>query len=239
MGRAYQRETLHTFSCINFTFSGDKSLAPPKKMSYSQFYDSLHPTFGQKVVNLLERFDLNKSWKTQILRKYDLWLVIPRSNIDLGSKNVRPFARSRREQFAGFYCEALRCLVWKRLETFGQKVVNLLEPVKNVFLDQNANKKHQRREMTNSTKWLSRFFKILSFWPPKFKIFDFFRKMATNPKFSKFSKNRIYVTELPIVNHHAKFQPDISIFDPQIVYFSSQKYTQWWRHNSKYDFWEF
>ena len=47
---------------------------------------------------------------------------------------------------------------------------------------------------------------------PKISKNHFFRKMITNPKFSK---TRMYVVELAVFNQCAKFQLDMIIFDPK------------------------
>ena len=53
--------------------------------------------------------------------------------------------------------------------TFGRKLAKLRGSVEDAVFNENANGKHQRRKMRRSTRWLSRFFKILGFWPLKFK----------------------------------------------------------------------
>ena len=61
--------------------------------------------------------------------------------------------------------------------TFGRKLAKLRGSVENVVFNENANKKTQKRRKTrSSTRWLSRFFKILGFWPLKFQKIDFFGK---------------------------------------------------------------
>ena len=56
-------------------------------------------------------------------------------------------------------------------------------------------------------------FQNFEFLNPKIQNFRFFlEKCPQNPNFQNFQKTGIYVTELPILNHHAKFQPDIFNF---------------------------
>ena len=74
--------------------------------------------------------------------------------------------------------------------TFGRKLAELRGSVEGAVFNENANKNTKRRKMRRSTRWLSRFFKILGFWPLKFQKIDFLEYDPQNPKYSKFSKNR-------------------------------------------------
>ena len=75
-----------------------------------------------------------------------------------------------------------------------------------------------RRKMRSSTRWLSRFVKILGFWPLKFQKIDFL-KWSLKSKISKFSKTVTYVIHLLVVYQCTKFQFNSSIFDPQMECF--------------------
>ena len=55
-----------------------------------------------------------------------------------------------------------------------QKQPIFLSLSKTHFLTKMQMKNAKRRKLTSSTRWLSRFFKILSFWPPKLEIFENF-----------------------------------------------------------------
>ena len=61
---------------------------------------------------------------------------------------------------------------------------------KTQFLMKTQMKNTKRRKMRSSTTWLSRFFKILGFWPLKFQKIDFFGKWSLKSKIFKIFKNR-------------------------------------------------
>ena len=59
---------------------------------------------------------------------------------------------------------------------------------KTQFLIKTQMKNTKRRKMRSSTRWLSRFFKILGFWPLKFQKIDFFGKWSLKSKIFKIFK---------------------------------------------------
>ena len=59
---------------------------------------------------------------------------------------------------------------------------------KTQFLMKTQMKNTKRRKMRSSTRWLSRFFKILGFWPIKFQKIDFFGKWSLKSKIFKIFK---------------------------------------------------
>ena len=65
---------------------------------------------------------------------------------------------------------------------FDQNRLNIKKFTKNRVLKQSAQKSLDRCKITRSTKWLSRNFEILSFWPPKFRKNEIFRKTFIKSK---------------------------------------------------------
>ena len=61
---------------------------------------------------------------------------------------------------------------------------------KTQFLIKTQMKNTKGRKMRSSTRWLSRFFKILGFWPLKFQKIDFFGKWSLKSKIFLIFKNR-------------------------------------------------
>ena len=59
---------------------------------------------------------------------------------------------------------------------------------KTQFLIKTQMKNTKRRKMRSSTRWLSRFFKILGLWPLKFQKIDFFGKWSLKSKIFKIFK---------------------------------------------------
>ena len=59
---------------------------------------------------------------------------------------------------------------------------------KTQFLIKTQMKNTKRRKMRSSTRWLSRFFEILGFWPLKFQKIDFFGKWSLKSKIFKIFK---------------------------------------------------
>ena len=59
---------------------------------------------------------------------------------------------------------------------------------KTQFLMKTQMKNTKRRKMRSSTRWLSRFFKILGFWSLKFQKIDFFGKWSLKSKIFKIFK---------------------------------------------------
>ena len=111
---------------------------------------------------------------------------------------------------------------------------------KTQFLMETQMKNTKRRKMRSSTRWLSRFFKILGFWPLKFQKIDFFGKWSLKSKIFKFfKKTGTYVIHLLVVYQCTKFQVNSSIFDPQMECFCLRKHTQLWRNFLKCDFGNF
>ena len=98
---------------------------------------------------------------------------------------------------------------------------------KTQFLMKTQMENTNRRKMRSSTRWLSRFFKILGFWPLKFQKIDFFWKMIPKiQNFHNFQKTVTYVIQLLVVYQCTKFQVNSSIFDPQMECFCLRNHTQ-------------
>ena len=94
---------------------------------------------------------------------------------------------------------------------------------KTQFLMKTQMENTKRRKMRSSTRWPSRFFKILGFWPLKFQKIDFFGKWSLKSKIFKiFKKTVTYVIHLLVVYQCTKFQVNSSIFDPKWSVFVSE-----------------
>ena len=124
--------------------------------------------------------------------------------------------------------------------TFGRKLAKLRGSVEDAVLMKMQMENIKRRKMRPSTRWLSRFFKILGFWLLKFQKNLFFWKM--NPEiqnFQNFKKTVTYVIQLLVVYQCTKFHVNSSIFDPQMECFCLRNHTHLWRHVFKCDFCNF
>ena len=111
---------------------------------------------------------------------------------------------------------------------------------KTQFLMKTQIKNIKRRKMRSSTRWLSRFFKILGFWPLNFQKIGFFWKMIPKiQNIQNFQKTGTYVIHLLVVYQCTKFQVNSSIFGPQMECFCLRKHTHLWRHFFKCDFCNF
>ena len=98
---------------------------------------------------------------------------------------------------------------------------------KTQFLMKTQIENTNRRKMRSSTRWLSRFLKILGFWPLKFQKIDFFWKMIPKiQNFQNFQKTVTYVIHLLVIYQCTKFQVNSSIFDPQMECFCLRNHTQ-------------
>ena len=107
--------------------------------------------------------------------------------------------------------------------TFGRKLAKFRGAVEDAVFNENANEKHQKTKMRSSTRWLSRFFKILGFWPLKFQKIIFFGKMIPKiQNIQNFQKTGTYVIHLLVVYQRTKFQVNSSIFDPKWSVFVSE-----------------
>ena len=107
--------------------------------------------------------------------------------------------------------------------TFGRKLAKLHRSVEDACLNENANGKTKRRKMRSATRWLSRFFKILGFWPQKFQKIKFLGEMDSKiHNFRKFQKTVTYVIQQLVVYQCTKFQVNSSIFDPKWSVFVSE-----------------
>ena len=110
--------------------------------------------------------------------------------------------------------------------TFGRKLAKLRGSVEDAVLMKTQMENTKRRKMRSSTRWLSRFFKILGFWPLKFQKIDFFGKLSLKSKiFKKFQKTVTYVIHLLVFYQCTKFQVNSSIFDPQMECFCFRNHT--------------
>ena len=65
---------------------------------------------------------------------------------------------------------------------------NFAELWKTQFLMKTQMENTERRKMRSSIRWLSRFFRILGFWPLKFQKIDFFGKLSLKSKIFKIFK---------------------------------------------------
>ena len=127
----------------------------------------------------------------------------------------------------GRFCDVTTRHFWSKI---GPNFAGLW---KTQFLMKTQMENTNRRKMRSSTRWLSRFFKILGFWPLKFQKIDFFWKMIPKiQNFQNFQKTVTYVIHLLVVYQCTKFQVNSYIFDPQMEYFCLRNHTQLSRHFS-------
>ena len=94
---------------------------------------------------------------------------------------------------------------------------------KTQFLMKTQIKNTKRRKMRSSTRWLSRFFKILGFWPLKFQKIDFFWKMIPKiQNIQNFQKTGTYVIHLLVSTSVQNFKSIAQFLTPKWSVFVSE-----------------
>ena len=94
---------------------------------------------------------------------------------------------------------------------------------KTQFLMKTQMENTNRRKMRSSTRWQSRFLKILGFWSLKFQKIDFFGKIIPKiQNIQNFQKTVTYIIHLLVVYQCTKFPVNSSIFDPKWSVFVSE-----------------